>query len=98
VKSRIGRIVVSLDAASEIATAIDTAARLAAHWKAQLHGVFVEDEDLLNLAGLPFARQITLQSGAEPLTVEDVERHLRAAADRARRALATAAARHGVGA
>jgi nucleotide-binding universal stress UspA family protein len=95
-KSGVERIVVSLDAASENATAIDTAASLAAHWDAHLHGVFVEDEDLLNLAGLPFARQITLHSGAEPLTAEEVERHLRAAAETARQALGAAAARHGV--
>ena len=95
-KSGVERIVVSLDAASENATAIDTAASLAAHWEAHLHGVFVEDEDLLNLAGLPFARQITLHSGAEPLTAEEVERHLRAAAETARQALGAAAARHGV--
>jgi K+-sensing histidine kinase KdpD len=90
-KSGIERIFVSLDAVSENATAIDTAAHLAAHWKAHLHGVFVEDEDLLNLAGLPFARQITLHSGAEPLTAEEVERHLHAAAETARRALTAAA-------
>lgn len=95
-KSGIEKIFVSLDAVSENATAIDTAAHLAAHWKAHLHGVFVEDEDLLNLAGLPFARQITLHSGAEPLTAEEVERHLHAAAETARRALTAAAARYGV--
>jgi K+-sensing histidine kinase KdpD len=96
VKSDIERIVVSLDAASENATAIDTAARLAAHWKAHLRGVFVEDEDLLNLASLPFARQVTLHSGAEPLAAEEVEGHLRVAAATARRALESAAARYGV--
>ena len=77
-------------------TAIDTAARLAAHAKAPLHGVFVEDEDLLHLAGLPFARQITLGAPAEPLTTEHVELHLQVAAERARRELFAAAKRHGV--
>jgi hypothetical protein len=96
VKSSIARVVVSLDVASENAPAIDTAARLAAHWQADLHGVFVEDEDLLSLASLPFARQITLHSGAEPLTAESVEGHFRAAAALAQQALAAAAANHGV--
>ena len=41
-------------------TAIDTAARLAARWRVPLHGVFIEDEELIGLAGLPFARQVTL--------------------------------------
>jgi nucleotide-binding universal stress UspA family protein len=96
VNGRIERIVVPLDAVSENATAVGTAARLAAHWKAHLHGVFVEDEDLLNLAGLPFARQVTLHSGAQPLTAKEVEGYFRVAADTARRALAAAAARHRV--
>ncbi len=43
----IKRVVVSLDAASEIRTAIDTAARLAARWCVPLHGVFIEDEELI---------------------------------------------------
>jgi nucleotide-binding universal stress UspA family protein len=92
----IERVVVPLDAASENRTAIDTAARLAARAKAPLHGIFVEDEDLLHLAGLPFARQITLGADAEPLTTEHVELHLRIAAERARRELLAAAKRHGV--
>ena len=59
----IERVVVPLDAASETATAIDTAARLAARWQVPLHGVFIEDEELIGLAGLPFARQVTLGAG-----------------------------------
>lgn len=92
----IERVVVPLDAASENRIAIDTAARLAARAKAPLHGIFVEDEDLLHLAGLPFARQMTLGADAEPLTTEHVELHLRIAAERARQDLLVAAKRHGV--
>jgi nucleotide-binding universal stress UspA family protein len=92
----IERIVVPLDAASETATAIDTAVRLAARWGIPVHGVFVEDEELIGLAGMPFARQVTLGAGAEPLTRDHVEDHFRAAAERARRELAAAAGRHGV--
>src|SRR5216683_685857 len=93
---RIERIVVPLDAAGDSLVAIETAARLAAHAKAPLIGIFVEDEDLLHLASLPFARQFTLGADAEPLTTEHVELHLRIAAERARRALFAAARRHGV--
>jgi nucleotide-binding universal stress UspA family protein len=96
VSGAIERVIVPLDAASESLTAIDTAARLAAHAEAQLHGIFVEDEDLLHLARLPFARQFTLGAGAEQLTTEHVELHLRIAAERARRELFAAAERHGV--
>jgi nucleotide-binding universal stress UspA family protein len=96
VSGPIDRVVVPLDAASENRTAIDTAARLAARANALLHGVFVEDQDLLRLAGLPFARQITLGAGAEPFTTEQAELHLRVAAERARRDLLAGAKRHTV--
>src|SRR5260370_27212860 len=86
----IKRVVVSLDAASETGTAIDTAARLAARWRVPLHGVFIEDEELIGLASLPFARQVTLGAGVEPLTRDRVEDHFRAFAERARRELAAA--------
>jgi K+-sensing histidine kinase KdpD len=92
--SRIQRIIVPLDAISETRTAIETAAQLAARWQARLHGVFVEDEDLLRLASLPFARQVSLGAGVEPLTPENAVRQLRASAEAARRELAAAAGRH----
>jgi hypothetical protein len=92
----IKRIVVPLDAALETATAIDTAVRLAARWQVPVHGVFVEDGQLTVLASLPFARQVTLGAGIEPLTKEQVEDHFRAAAERVRRELAAAAERHDV--
>ena len=69
---RVGRVVIPLDVASEGATAIETAARLAARANAPLHGIFVEDQDLLSVANLPFARQVTLGRGTEPLTIERV--------------------------
>jgi hypothetical protein len=69
----IKRVVVSLDAASETAAAIDTAARLAARWRVPLHGLFIEDEELIGLAGFPFARQVSLGAGPEQLT-KDVSR------------------------
>jgi len=90
----IKRVVVPLDAASETATAIDTAARLAARWRVPLHGVFVEDEALIGLAGLSFVDQVVLAGGRQPLTKEHIEDHYRAFAERARRDLAAAAARH----
>jgi hypothetical protein len=92
----INRVIVPLDAASETGTAIDTAARLAARWRVPLRGVFIEDEELIGLASLPFARQVTLGAGVEPLTRDRVEDHFRAFAERARRELAAAAERHDV--
>jgi nucleotide-binding universal stress UspA family protein len=92
----IERIVVALDATSENRTAIATAARLAARWKAHLHGVFVEDDDLIRLANLPFARQVTLGFGVETLNLQQAQRQMRAFAERGRHELAAAARRHGV--
>ena len=69
----IERVIVPLDAASETGTAIDTAAHLAARWRVPLHGLFIEDEELIDLAGLPFARQVTLGAGLELLTKDHIE-------------------------
>jgi nucleotide-binding universal stress UspA family protein len=90
----IERVLVALDATAETRTAIDTAAGLAARAKAPLHAVFVEDEDLLSLASLPIARQVIRGAGAGPLTTEEVELHLRAAATRAREDILVAARMH----
>lgn len=92
----IERVIVLLDASSENCTAIDTAARLSARAKASLHGVFVEDQDLLRWAGLPFARQIAVGAGAEPFTTEQIELHLQVEAGRAQRDINAAAKRHGL--
>ncbi len=92
----IERLVVTLDAASENRTAIDTAVRLAARTGAPVHGIFVEDQDLLRLAGLPFACQVTIGGGAEKLSSETVALQLRAAAERARHELLSAAKRRRV--
>ncbi len=94
----IERVIVPLDDAAESGAAIDTAARLAARAQAPLCGIFIEDEDLLNLASLPFTRQTTLGGTAEALTPEHVELHLRLAAERAHKELLAAARRHGVAA
>jgi len=68
------------------------AAGLAARLGAELLGLFVEDEDVLRLAGLPFAGVVRVPSGAqEPLDRARAEAELRALAGRAREALARAA-------
>jgi hypothetical protein len=92
----IERVMVPLDAASETGTAIDTAAHLAARWQVPLHGVFIEDEELIDLAGLPFARQVTLGAGLELLTKDHIEGYFRTFAERARRELAAAADQRGI--
>jgi hypothetical protein len=87
----IERVLVALDAAAETRTAIAAAVRLAARAGAPLHAVFVEDEDLLSLAGSPIARHVVSGGGAAPLNAAEVELQLRAAAARARAELLAAA-------
>jgi hypothetical protein len=93
----IRRIVVACDAVCELAPALETATRLAAHWGASLHGVFLEDPALREAAGLPFVHQVTLPAGRpqsfEPADVEDLFHSL---SRRAEQALAQAAATLGL--
>jgi hypothetical protein len=92
----VDRIVVALDAVSEHTAAIGAAARLAQRWKTRLHGIFVVDDDLLRLAHMPFARQVTLGLGGETLTLQHAEGQMRLFAARARQELAASAQRHGL--
>lgn len=66
-------------------------ARLAQDMQAELLGLFIEDEELLRFAALPFAAEVGLASAARrSLEPAAVERALRAQAERLRRALAAA--------
>jgi nucleotide-binding universal stress UspA family protein len=90
----IRRILVALDASPHSLSALEAAAELAASFRAELLGLFVEDINLLRLAQLPFAREVGLFSGTlRLLDTPRVERQLRARAARAREALAAAAER-----
>lgn len=89
----IRRILLALDA-SEETSMIDTAAALAARLDAELEALFVEDEDLLRFAALPFAGEVGFASARRrPLRDQDIERTLRARAARSRAALVTSAGR-----
>jgi nucleotide-binding universal stress UspA family protein len=82
------RILVALDASPESLAALDHAASLAARLQAELEGLFVEDEDLLNLARQPFAREVSrLTNIARSLNQATLEEDLRNQAALARRAL-----------
>jgi hypothetical protein len=88
------RIVIGLDAGPRGRAAIEAAARLAARTQAELVCLFVEDVDLLRLAGLPFAREVGYPSAAlRPLDVAAMERALRATAQEVQRTLTAIAAR-----
>ncbi|MFO0980463.1 MAG: hypothetical protein U1E76_01755 [Planctomycetota bacterium] len=91
----IRRILVALDAATEMADALETCALLAARLDAELHGLFIEDVNLLRLAQFPSAQQFSsFSTSGRPLDVSSIEAELRALATRARRALAATAERN----
>ncbi len=86
------RIVVGLDASPASLDALAAAAALAGRLRADLSGLFVEDQDLLRLAGLPFAGVVRVPSGVpERIDRATAEAELRALAARAREALERAA-------
>jgi len=85
----IGRILVALNASPHSLAMLEAAARLAAELEAELMGLFVEDINLLRLAGLPFAREVAdISAVARQLDVHAMERALRGQAEQIRRALA----------
>lgn len=81
------RIVVGLDTNTMAREALSLAARLAASVDARLKGVFVEDENLLSLCGLPFAREISFSGEVRQIDHERMLRAMRAQAQTARRVL-----------
>lgn len=95
-RPRMRRITITLDAFETSPRELERAARLAARRGAELEGVFVEDLDLIHLAGLPFLREVRSASLAvEALNMGRIEQELRVLARRAERTLAEHASRHG---
>jgi hypothetical protein len=88
------RIVVAIDAGAPGRAALEAAAALAAEQQAELLALFIEDLDLIHVAGLPFAREIgTASATPRALDVLAMERSLRAFAADARRSVETIARR-----
>ncbi|MEW5987538.1 MAG: universal stress protein [Chloroflexota bacterium] len=92
----IRRILVALDASTHSLAALEAAVKLAASLKAEIVGLFVEDVNLLRLAGLPFARELRYPLASRPLDSGRMEQELRLQAAQARRALVAAAERREV--
>jgi nucleotide-binding universal stress UspA family protein len=90
------RILVALDASRPSLAALEAAANLAARLQADLSGLFIEDVDLINLAALPFAKDLpSLSRTGRSLDPDLMEREIRCKAAVARRSIARAAeARH----
>jgi K+-sensing histidine kinase KdpD len=91
-KKRIRRVIVGLDPVQQSRALLEAAAELAGRMQAELLGLFVENQDLLHFAGLPFAREVGFESAMRrTLDVESMERTLRALAREARQAVETVA-------
>lgn len=91
------RIAVTLDAFEVSTQALEQAVRLAERTGAQLEGIFVEDIDLIQIAELPFLREVRSVSRSEDvINLARMEQELRALARRAERLLSEQAARHNV--
>jgi nucleotide-binding universal stress UspA family protein len=93
-QSAIGVILVALDASPHSQAALEAAAELATGLRAELLGLFVEDINLLKLAGSSFAWETGFFSASRrQLSTPEMERQLRAQATRIRRSLAVTAGR-----
>jgi nucleotide-binding universal stress UspA family protein len=94
---KIGRILVALDASLHSRSAVEAASDLAARFHAEVLGLFVEDENLLRLAGLPCAEELAFGSrDSRSLDTHKLERALRLQREEVRRFLALTAQRKSV--
>jgi nucleotide-binding universal stress UspA family protein len=82
----IKRILVALDASPHSLAALEAAVDLAARFEAELSGLFVEDENLLRLAELPFVSEIGIFTATRRrIDGEEMERQIRVQSRRVRR-------------
>ena len=85
-ETSIKQILIALDASPSSMSALENAVELASRMNAELVGLFVEDINLLRATQFPFAREISVFStGFRRLEFSDLERQLRAQANRVRR-------------
>lgn len=88
----IHKILLALDPSLQGSGTLQAAVELAAGLGAQLEGIFIEDTELLNVAGLPFASEFDPSFGTvRRLDSSMMERSLRGQAQRVRQAFAEAA-------
>jgi nucleotide-binding universal stress UspA family protein len=91
-----GRIAVAFASESLDLFALDAVTRLAASLHAEIAGIFVEDINLIRLAGLPVARAVSRSGAPQTLDVAEMERQLRTQAETVRVKFASLAERAGV--
>lgn len=74
-------ILIAADVGSYSITTISLAVQMAASMNIRLRGLFIEDEDLLQVTGLPITREISLTTARErPTDVDQMQRSMRSVA------------------
>ena len=87
------RILVALDSVRNCRATVQIAADLAERLQVELEALFIEDIDLVNLAALPFAHEITFSANRSPLDSGIMEQTLKVQARQVRDLIVEAAAR-----
>jgi len=89
-------VLLTVDAISYSNSTVDLAIDIALSTNGQLRGLFIEDEDLLHAAGLPFTREISFNTAQKrPTDVDTMQKHLHSLATQFRKYLQqTALAAH----
>ena len=65
-------VLLTVESASISTTSVEIAVAIAASLQSSLHGLFIENEDLLRVAGLPFTREISFTTAEERPTDSDI--------------------------
>lgn len=74
----IKRILIAIDASPHSLTALEASADLAEKLRVELHGLYIEDENLLRLAQLPFAREFRFsRTGSHKIDAEQMAEQVR---------------------
>jgi hypothetical protein len=90
--SRTMRVLIALDPAAPAPGVAEAVSALTSGLNPELTGLFVEDDNLMRLCGLPFAREVTLDTGLErALSLGLLESQLRIQRARMERLLARTA-------
>lgn len=83
-----GRVILRMESGEASSVVLEIAVRVARTFDGELHGLFLRDENLLALAGLPFAREIFFSGRrSRALSAEAVYREMETAAETMRRRL-----------
>ncbi len=82
---KVRSVLVAFDDASAGHETMEAAVTLAADLQAELQGMYIEDDDLLRIADLPFVHEITNGSGTvRPIDAQSMQRAMQKKADQIR--------------